>query len=237
MLNMTLPVTVPITATAGVITVTGAATIKPTLTWTDIALPGNLTTPAGTAADTAYYVSPFDSPNLRLATIAYDCLATQVLSLSSRTVSYSPLTPTITPVLSNQDGILTFTIQLDNITSNTIATAILGGAGATTATLGAIPTTRNLVTAGTAITITNTWNVDISVTPEEYPAPPNGFGTNWIKFNGNNGTAVVEPGASFTISADANATGSNRTVNARIECINTRIFPALASQTITITQA
>ena len=232
-----IPVTVPTTATAGVITVTGAATIKPTLTWTDIALPGNLTTPAGTAADTAYYVSPFDSPNLRLATIAYDCLATQVLSLSSRTVSYSPLTPTITPVLSNQDGILTFTIQLGNITSNTIATAILGGTGATTATLGAIPTTGNLVTAGTAITITNTWNVDISVTPEEYPASPNGFGTNWIKFNGNIGTSVVEPGASFTISADANTTGSSRTVNARIACDNSRINPVLANKTITITQA
>ena len=236
-IDYSVPVTVPTSATAGVITVTGFAIIKPTLTWTAIASPGILTTPTGTAAGVPYYISPFDNASLRLATIVYTCLANEVLSASSRTVSYAPLSPTITTVLSNQDGILTFNIQFASITADTVATAVLGGSGAEVATLGAIPTTGNLVTAGTAITITNTWNVDISVTPEEYPASPNGFGTNWIKFNGNIGTSVVEPGASFTISADANTTGSSRTVNARIACDNSRINPVLANKTITITQA
>lgn len=236
-IDYSVPVTVPTSATAGVITVTGFAIIKPTLTWTAIASPGILTTPTGTAAGVPYYIAPFDNASLRLATIVYTCLANEVLSASSRTVSYAPLSPTITTVLSNQDGILTFNIQFASITADTVATAVLGGSGAEVATLGAIPTTENLVTAGTAITITNTWNVDISVTPEEYPASPNGFGTNWIKFNGNIGTSVVEPGASFTISADANATGSSRTVNARIACDNSRINPVLANKTITITQA
>ena len=236
-IDYSVPVTVPTSATAGVITVTGFAIIKPTLTWTAIASPGILTTPTGTAAGVPYYISPFDNASLRLATIVYTCLANEVLSASSRTVSYAPLSPTITTVLSNQDGILTFNIQFASITADTVATAVLGGSGAEVATLGAIPTTGNLATAGTAITITNTWNVDISVTPEEYPASPNGFGTNWIKFNGNIGTSVVEPGASFTISADANTTGSSRTVNARIACDNSRINPVLANKTITITQA
>jgi len=58
-----------------------------------------------------------------------------------------------------------------------------------------------------------------------------------LNLTGNIGTSVVEPGASFTISADANATGSSRTVNARIACDNSRINPVLANKTITITQA
>tara|TARA_E500000331_G_scaffold166420_1_gene161158 strand:- start:2066 stop:6088 length:4023 start_codon:yes stop_codon:yes gene_type:complete len=237
--NYEIPVTVPTTATAGTITVTGSATLKPTLIWTAISFgsdPGFFNTPAGTAAGTAYYISPFDNPNLRLATIVYTCTDTQVLTTSSQTVSYNVGGVTITPALSSNDGILTFSVQLPNLTVNTIATATLGTYTPITATLGSIPATANLVTAGTAITISNTWNVQISVTP----ADNGGFGTGWIKFNGVNGTAVVNPGDSFTISADANGTGSLRTVDANIACLNTRIqggSSPLAGQTITITQA
>ena len=127
-------------------------------------------------------------------------------------------------------------MQLPNLTVDTVATATLGTYTPATATLGSIPTTANLVTAGTAITIPNTWNVQISVTP----ANNGGFGTSWIKFNGANGTAIVEPGDSFTISADANGTGSLRTVDANIVCLNTRIqggSSPLAPKTITIDQA
>ena len=237
--DYTVPITVPTTATAGTITVTGTATLKPTLTWTAPTFgadPGVLNTPVGTAAGTPYYISPFDNPNLRFATIVYTCTDTQVLTTSSQTVTYNVGGATITPTLSNFDGILTFGIQLPNLTVNTIATATLGTYTAATATLGSIPTTANLVTAGTAITISNTWNVQISVTP----ADNGGFGTGWIKFNGANGTAVVEPGDTFTISADANGTGSSRTVDANIACLNTRIqngSSPLAGKTITITQA
>lgn len=231
--NYSIPIVVPTSATAGIITVTGSATLKPTLTWAAIAGPGVLNTPAGTAIGTAYYISPFDNANLRLATIVYTCAATEVLTTSSQTVAYNVGGTTITPVLSNLDGILTFTIQLPNLTTNTTATATLGTYTPATATLGSIPATQNLVQAGTAITIANTWNVQISVTPSDN----GGFGTSWIKFNGNNGTAIVEPGATFTISADANNTGSSRTVDAIIASTNTRITPALSNQTITITQA
>ncbi len=237
--NYEIPVTVPTTATAGTITVTGSATLKPTLIWTAISFgsdPGVFNTPAGTAVGTAYYISPFDNPDLRLATIVYNCTDTQVLTTSSQTVSYNVGGTTITPALSSNDGILTFSVQLPNLTVNTVATATLGTYTPITATLGSIPTTANLVTAGTAITISNTWNVQISVTP----ADNGGFGTGWIKFNGVNGTAVVNPGDSFTISADANGTGSLRTVDANIACLNTRIqggSSPLAGQTITITQA
>jgi len=234
-----IPITVPATATAGTITVTGAATLKPTLIWTPITFgadPGSLNTPAGTSAGVAYYISPFDNANLRLATIVYTCTDTQVLTTSSQTVSYNVGGVTITPALSSNNGILTFSVQLPNLTVDTVATATLGTYTPATATLGSIPTTANLITAGTAITISNTWNVQISVTP----ADNGGFGTNWIKFNGANGTAVIEPGDSFTISADANGTGSLRTVDANIVCLNTRIqggSSPLAPKTITITQA
>ena len=237
--NYSIPVTVPATATAGTITVTGSATLKPTLIWTAISFgsdPGIFNTPAGTAAGTAYYISPFDNPDLRLATIVYTCTDTQVLTTSSQTVSYNVGGATITPALSSNNGILTFSVQLPNLTVDTVATATLGTYTPATATLGSIPTTANLVTAGTAITIPNTWNVQISVTP----ANNGGFGTSWIKFNGANGTAIVEPGDSFTISADANGTGALRTVDANIVCLNTRIqggSSPLAPKTITIDQA
>lgn len=237
--NYSIPVTVPATATAGTITVTGSATLKPTLIWTAISFgsdPGIFNTPAGTAAGTAYYISPFDNSDLRLATIVYTCTDTQVLTISSQTVSYNVGGATITPALSSNNGILTFSVQLPNLTVDTVATATLGTYTPATATLGSIPTTANLITAGTAITISNTWNVQISVTP----ADNGGFGTSWIKFNGANGTAVVEPGDSFTISADANGTGSLRTVDANIVCLNTRIqggSSPLAPKTITIDQA
>ena len=89
-----------------------------------------------------------------------------------------------------------------------------------------------MVNAGTAITITSTWNVDITVQPQD-----TGDGASWVKFNGNNGTAAVQPGADFTISADVNNTGASRQVNMVIATTNTRITPPLANQTITIIQA
>jgi hypothetical protein len=230
--NYSIPITVPTSATAGVITVTGSATIKPTLTWTAIAAPGVLQTPAGTLPGSAYYISPFDNANLRFATITYTCTATEVLTTSSQTVTYNVGGTTITPALSNDAGILTFSIQLPNLTSDTIATASLGTYTPATATLGSIQATATLVAAGTAITITNTWNVDIAVTPVDN----GGFGTNWIKFNGNVGSNIVQAGDSFTIAADANATGSLRTVNAVISSENSRITPPLANQTIVVTQ-
>ena len=60
-LTYTIPVTVPTSATAGIITVGGTATLKPQLTWATVPAPGVLATPSGTLAGTAYYISPFDN--------------------------------------------------------------------------------------------------------------------------------------------------------------------------------
>ena len=231
-IQYTIPITVPTTATSGIITATGTATIKPTLTWGVIPSPGVLALPTGVVANSAYYISPFEPATQRFATITYTCAANEVVSTSSQTVSYSVAGTVITPVLSNQDGILTFGIQLPIITTNTIATATVGTFTPATAVLGTIASPQNLVNAGTAITITSTWNVNITVTPQD-----TGDGAGWIKFNGSNGTAAVEPGADFTISADVNNTGASRQVDMLISTTNTRITPPLADQTITIIQA
>ncbi|MBT5799045.1 MAG: hypothetical protein HOI17_04300, partial [Alphaproteobacteria bacterium] len=131
----------------------------------------------------------------------------------------------------NQFGILVLNVQLPIITTNTIATAAITGSGQEVATLGLIPTTETLVALGTAVTITNTWNVNITVSAND-----TGDGVGWFKFNGVVGTAVVEPGNSFTISADDNTGATPRSAEAVIACSNTRITPALTNKTIVVNQ-
>ena len=65
-----------------------------------------------------------------------------------------------------------------------------------------------------------------------------GVGVGWIKFNGIVGTAVVLPGASFTISADPNtAVGAvSRSATAIIETNNSRFTSTLTPKNIIVTQ-
>ncbi len=231
----TLPITVPTTATAGIITVAGTATEKPTLTWAAIPLylttQGVIVTPTGTQPSIAYRISPFEAATQRFATITYTADADKVLVDGSFTAAYDVAGTTVTKTMSNQFGTLVLNVQLPIITTNTIATAAITGSGQAVATLGLIPTTETLVALGTAVTITNTWNVNITVSAND-----TGDGVGWFKFNGVVGTAVVEPGNSFTISADDNTGATPRSAEAVIACSNTRITPALTNKTIVVNQ-
>jgi len=226
----TIPVTVPATATAGTISATGTATIKPELTWAQITGLGNLVVPSPHTVGVPYAISPYDASTERLSTITYTCTATEVLLSNAYAITYNA-SGAVTQAygdLENQYGRIVFSIQLPMITSNTTATATITGSGAVPAAIGA-PSIATIPQAGTDQTIASTWNVNIKVTP--------GTGSAWIKLNGNAGTvATVNQGATFTLGAETNNTGSARSGTIEIETTNTRIVPALATQTITINQ-
>ena len=235
----TLPVTVPTQATAGTITINGSATLKPTLTWAALtgSSGGVLNTPANTTIGNPYYISPFDNATERLATIVFTAGTNEVFSLSSFNVVYDVAGSSITKQLGTgtggsnpMDGVLTATIQLPVITSNTTATATITGSGAVAATLGSIPSTISLNQNGDSVNIPGNWNVEIQVQPTQ--------GNTWVEFNNNNGTAVVDANTAFFIGASANSTGSSRTVVANITNRNTRVLTSPdVTKTITITQA
>jgi hypothetical protein len=110
--------------------------------------------------------------------------------------------------------------------SDTTATATITGAGEVTATLGAVPATQALNAGGTVVTISNTWTVDISITPS----------ISWLKINGVFGVGIADPTQTFTISADPNTTGSSRSGTVVIATTNTRVT-GISSHAITVTQA
>ena len=128
------------------------------------------------------------------------------------------------------DGVLTATIQLPIITSDTVATATITGTGSTPATLGVIPSTISLNQNGDAVNIPGNWNVEIQVQPTQ--------GNTWVEFNNNNGTAVINANTAFFIGGSVNSTGSSRSVVASITNRNTRVVTSPdVTKTITITQA
>jgi hypothetical protein len=241
-LRIEIPITVPTAATAGTITAGGVAILKPTLTWSPV--PVHLTTqgvigiPSGTQTGIAYGITPFDFATQRFATITYTADDDKVLTEASFTAQYNVNGTVITKstqaqLAASNYGTLVLFVQLPIITSDTTATPVITGTGQAVATLGTPPATETLLAAGTAITITNTWNVNITVS-----ANNTGDGVGWFKFNGIVGTAVVLPGASFTISADPNtAVGAvARSAEAVISCSNGRIVPSLTDKTIVVTQ-
>ena len=241
-LTYTLPITVPSTATAGTITVNGAATLKYTLQLNQ----GNITAPTGgtvnystpvqsngstTAIGTAFYNSPFDLASTRTAVITYTCATTEVLVSNSYVLSGFPTGTTPTPVLSNESGQLTITQVIPVLTQNTVVTPVVDSTvGAATATLGST-STINLNQAGNAQTIASTWNVDGSASP--------GASSSWLSLNSSSGvTILLSPGVSFSVSASANNTGSSRSTTIAIETTNSRVTgSAVATQTINVTQA
>ena len=227
----TLPVTVPTEATAGTITINGTATLKNTLTWEqgNVASPGVIATPNGTAVGIAYYNSPFEEATSRTATITYTCLATEVLTLSSYTDSGAgyPVGASISSALSNDDGQLVITVVVPILTGDTIATPTITATGAATATLGTTTTPQAINQAGDDVVISGTWNVNGSASPSD----------NWLLLNGVNGTAALTPGNSFTIGATENTTGSSRTGTITLATTNTRVSANVPNQVITINQA
>ena len=226
-----LPVTVPTEATAGTITINGTATLKYTLTWEqgNVTSPGVIATPNGTDVGIAYYNSPFEAAASRTATITYTCLATEVLTTSSYTdsgVGY-PANTSTSSVLGNNDGQLTITVAVPELTGDTTATPTITATGAATATLGTTTTPQAINQAGDSVVISGTWNVNGSASPSD----------NWILLNGVNGTAALTSGNSFTIGATENTTGSSRTGTITLATTNTRVSANVPNQVITINQA
>ena len=241
-LTYTLPITVPSTATAGTITANGAATLKYTLQLNQ----GNITTPTGgtvvystpvqadgstTSVGVAFYNSPFDVASTRTAVITYTCATTEILVSNSYVLSGFPTgTTTPTPVLSNENGELAITKVIPVLTQNTVVTPVVDSTvGAATATLGSTATIT-LNQAGVAQNIAGTWNVDGSASP--------GASSSWLLLDSSFGVTIqLSPGVSFTVSGQANNTGSIRSTTINLATTNSRVTgSAVAPQTITVNQ-
>jgi hypothetical protein len=236
-IKYTLPVTVTNTATAGVITVNGNATLKYTLNWAqgNVVSPGIIAVPSGEQVGTAYYNSPFEANTTRFATITYTCTNTQVLTSSSYTDSTAgyPAGTVVNNVLNDSAsdgfsaGILVINIQIPVLTGNTTATPTITTVAPATATLGNTTTPQTLNNTGDAVVITGSWNVHGTASPDT--------GFDWILLDGTNSTRVLTPGSSFTLSATTNNTGSARTGTFTIRDTNGRV--TLTPQVITVNQA
>ena len=240
-LTYTLPITVPSTATAGTITANGAATLKYTLQLNQ----GNITTPTGgtviystpvqadgstTSVGTAFYNSPFDVASTRTAVITYTCATTEILVSNSYVLSGFPTGTTSTEVLGNESGELAITKVIPVLTQNTVVTPVVDSTvGAATATLGSTATIT-LNQAGDAQTIAGTWNVDGSASP--------GASSSWLLLDSSFGVTIqLSPGVSFTVSGQANNTGSIRSTTINLATTNSRVTgSAVAPQTITVNQ-
>ena len=240
-LTYTLPITVPSTATAGTITANGAATLKYTLQLNQ----GNITTPTGgtviystpvqadgstTSVGTAFYNSPFDVASTRTAVITYTCATTEILVSNSYVLSGFPTGTTSTEVLGNESGELAITKVIPVLTQNTVVTPVVDSTvGAATATLGSTATIT-LNQAGDAQTIAGTWNIDGSASP--------GASSSWLLLDSSFGVTIqLSPGVSFTVSGQANNTGSIRSTTINLATTNSRVTgSAVAPQTITVNQ-
>ena len=241
-LTYTLPITVPTTATAGTITVNGAATIKFLLQLNQ----GGISAPAGgtviystpvqsngatTSVGSAFYNSPFDVASTRTAVITYTCATTQVLVDTSYVLSGFPTGTTPTEVVGNEKGNLVITKVIPILTQNTIVNPVVDSTvGAATATMGNTATIT-LDANGTAQTIAGTWNLNGSAAPVAPIA-------SWLLLNGSFGVTIgLSPGVSFTVSGQVNSTGNSRATTMELQTTNSRITgSAAATQTITINQ-
>jgi hypothetical protein len=234
----TLPVTVTDTATAGVITVNGSATLKYTLDWDqgNVVSPGVIATPIGTAVGIPYYNSPFDANTTRFATITYTCTNTEVLTSSSYVDSGSgyPVGTVITNVLNDSAsdnfsaGTLVINIQIPTLTQDTTAVPTITTVSPATATLGTTATPQSIDQPGNAVVIPGTWNVHGTASPDP--------GSDWILLNGSNATRVLTPGSSFTLSATANSTGATRTGSFTLRTTNSRVQSSVPDQQIIVNQ-
>ena len=227
-----IPITVPTSATAGIVTVNGAATIKPTLTWEQGNVNGVMVLPGNVATGTSYYTGPYDAASTRTSVITYICTVTEVLSLNSFNVAYGlgeSTSKNNSLLTSSGFGTLTITNILPVFNSNTVATPVQSGSGAQTAVLrngGNFSQPINI--DGDFVTIiSNGGNVTAKVQPVD----------SWVLLNGQaNATIVLAPGDSFTLGATANGTGAPRVGGATLICTNDRITP-LTDIDITINQA
>ena len=227
-----IPITVPTSATAGIVTVNGAATVKPTLTWEQGNVNGGMVLPGNVPTGTSYYTGPYDAASTRTSIITYTCTVTEVLSLNSFNVAYGlgeSTSKNNSLLTSSGFGTLTITNILPILASNTTATPVQSGSGAQTAVLrngGNFSQPIN-ITGDFVTVISNGGNVTAKVQPLD----------SWVLLNGQaNATIVLAPGDSFTLGATANGTGAPRVGGATLICTNARITP-LTNIDITINQA
>jgi len=239
--NYSISCVVPTSAASGNITITGAAVIKPTLTWAALTgtTGGVLATPSGTTPGTAYNTYPYDSVANRTATITWNVSGdTKVLFIDSYAVTSSVASTVINKVISNDYGTLVATMVLPAISANTTATTTLVPTtnAEETAALGTLPTTHQFVATNPSDLIlgddaAEKSNVTINVTPQS--------GVGWILLNGAVQALSIPPNGQFTINAEDNTTGASRTATVTVSCANNRIQSGsspLANKTITITQ-
>ena len=237
-LTYTIPITVPLIATAGTVTLNGLATLKFLLQLNQ----GNVVAPTGgtviyntpiqssgatTAVGFAFYNSPYDLSSTRTAVITYTCATTEVLVDNSYVISGFPIGGTSTEVLGNEGGNLVTTKVIPILTADTIVNPVVDSTvGAATATLGGIPTIT-LNSNGDTQTLTG-WNVNGSVAPV----------ASWLLLNGINLSSVpLVAGGSFTIGGQVNTTGVIRTTTFSMQTSNSRVTGSLvAPQTITVNQ-
>jgi len=243
--NLTYNITcvVPTTATTGTITATGVATIKPTLTWAALiaGTGGVLTPPIGTNVGVAYDTYPYDSAANRTATIVWTVTDDSKVLLTTNdpsgngtyAVTSSVAGASISSETSNQGEILTSTIVLPAISTNTTATTTLNPATNNEATA-ALGTYATLTFIGTSAPdqivgddAAEKSNVGIAVQSSD----------TWVSLNGAPGAINIDALGQFTVGVSDNNTGAARTATLTIACTNTRINPVLANKTITIQQA
>ena len=144
-IDYTMVCDVPTTAASGTIAVSGAATIKPTLTWATLTgagvAGGVLTPPNGEAIGAAYYWGPFDSATGRTATIVWDASlvsTTETITTGSLGgVSFTPAnTLTKTPGADGAGGSVTTVLDIFN--TDTTAQGTVATSPIVAATLGVV---------------------------------------------------------------------------------------------------
>ena len=240
-LTYTIPITVPLIATAGTVTLNGLATIKYTLQLNQ----GNVVAPTGgtvqyampvqtngdtTTVGSAFYNSPFDAASTRTAVITYTCATTEILVDNSYVISGFPTGTTPTEVLGNEGGNLVITRVIPILTANTTVNPVVDSTvGAATATLGSTATIQ-LNANGDIQNISSTWNVSGSVAP--------GANSSWLFLNSSFGATIpLTPGVSFTVSGQVNTTGAIRATSIILETTNNRVTgSAVAPKTIIVNQ-
>jgi len=236
------PITVPTTTTNNSLGISGSATILPQLTWATPAS-GVLTTPANTAVNTAYTISPYSEVSLRTATIRWTVSdTTKVMLPDAYSITYDTVGNTVGNVIidSTSQEYIERTIVLPAIFENTTATATITGSGEVTASVGTYVSSISFSASGnsdTSITNSNGATVPIRISSPD----------SWVLLNGSAGTKVVDPDGidfvgsnyPFTINVEDNTTGSSRTATITISVYNnSRVTgTAVADQTISITQS
>ena len=235
------PITVPATATNNSLGISGAATVLPQLTWATPAS-GALTTPANTAVNTAYSISPYDAAARRTATLRWTASGTTKVFLpNGYTLAYdTPGASISSAILDNtSQEYLEYSVVLPAVSENTTATATITGSGEVTASVGTYSNPANFAATGSSpvsITNSNGATIPIQISANQ----------TWVLLNGSPGTKVVDPDGvnfagsnyPFTIGVADNTTSSQRTATITISKFgNARVTgSAVADQTITITQ-